>query len=102
MLKRNIFKEESTESQARREVLTVRSSSDHASKAVANCVLTNPEVVEHMRDQFCYKTIASTSPLTWSDDADMERMTWHGIVYSLKTKVYRTRHGIHTRVLKAG
>ena len=49
MLKQNIFKEGSTESQARREVLTVRSSSDHASKAVANCVLTNPEVVEHMR-----------------------------------------------------
>ena len=49
MLKRNIFKEGSTESQARREVLTVRSSSDHASKAVANCALTNPEVVEHMR-----------------------------------------------------
>ena len=39
MLKRNIFKEGSTESQARREVLTVRSSSDHASKAVANCAL---------------------------------------------------------------
>ena len=52
MLKRNIFKEGSTESQARREVLTVRSSSDHASKAVANCAncaLTNPDVVEHMR-----------------------------------------------------
>ena len=69
MLKRNIFKEGSTESQARREVLTVRSSSDHASQAVANCALlvTNQEL-------FCYE-IVNTSSLTWRDDADTERMT---------------------------
>lgn len=58
MLKRNIFKEGSTESQARREVLTVRSSSDHASQAVANCALTSPE---HM-----------SSILLQDDTADLE------------------------------
>ena len=70
-LSRIFFKEGSTESQARREVLTVRSSSDHASKAVANCallLLTNQEL-------FCYKMIVNTPALTWSDDADTERMT---------------------------
>ena len=77
-LSRIFFKEGSTESQARREVLTVRSSSDHASKAVANCallLLTNQELFCYNQELFCYKMIVNTPALTWSDGADTERMT---------------------------